>query len=162
MSLPVTLVYDRTAADVSEAVRLTSTPYNSLSADDKKKLTGQLKGAYNTVDMTRVNSAVEYLSETLAGYGYDVPVVSATWSVSQIPSVAQLTQYLDNVKNLREAIAVLPNTPNLPDSMASLNYGGANAIEKTLADIDALITKMSATFRHCGVPSCGTTGGLMR
>ncbi len=157
------MVVDRTAEDVAEAFRLTSARWEDLSQSDRAKLSTSLKGAYNAADLTRVTEAVQFLTELFESRGYHVPNITIrSWGENEIPSAEQLTQYLDNIKNLRNVLLMLPNTPSAPQSMAHITYVEANAIEKILVDTDALITKMSATFRHCGVPSCGTTGGLMR
>lgn len=160
MSFP-TLITNRTREDVTEAVRLTSTPYFKLSDVDKEKLNGSLRGAYNATDFNRVTSAMQYLQTWFKATGYDIPVVLKTWNLAEIPSRNQLKQYLDSIKSLRSAIAVLPTTPTAPETMDGFTYSKANDIEQILVDLDELLTKMATAYRHCGAAVCGI-GGLIR
>ena len=150
MSLPQ-MVVDRTAEDVADALRLTSTPYAKLSQSDRAKLSTSLKGAYNTTDLTRVTEAVQFLVALFESRGYHVPNITIkSWAENEIPSAEQLTQYLDNIKNLRNTISVLPSTPPAPQSMAHLTHVEANAIEQILVDLDMLLAHMESTWFYAG------------
>lgn len=64
--------------------------------------------------------------------------------------------YLDNVQAIRNAYYTMPDTPDLPESTAPLNFGGANAIEKLLYDVQTLYNAMAASYRKCGTFQAGT------
>lgn len=64
--------------------------------------------------------------------------------------------YLDNVQAIRNAYYTMPDTPDLPESTAPLNFGGANAIEKLLYDVQTLYNAMVASYRKCGTFQAGT------
>lgn len=135
------LIYDRTAQDV-------------LNKTDK--------GYYNATDLNRVQSAMEYVADRFRTYGYAVTLQDGpVWDVTDIPTQAQLTVYLTNLTTLRAVLAVLSTTPQVPPDMDELIYTEANDIEKILADIDLLLTKTAAAFRHCGAAVCGGSGLLI-
>lgn len=125
---------------------------------------GSHKGAYNDVDMARVEEAAGYLSDLLIDLpvalreyaesigvawdaDYDVPYdpdkygieTKTDWAVTDIPDKAQLDRYLGNVALLASAI-VLESA--LPDSMNNLTYSDANAIEAALIALNDSIGKL--------------------
>ena len=51
---------------------------------------------------------------------------------------------------LREAIAVLPGTPPVPESIEGLTWQKANDIEQILFDINALLNNMESSFVYSG------------
>ena len=136
-----TLVTDRTQADVQA--------WNN-------------KGTYNPTDLNRVTHAMEYLVERLRSYGYfvryervKVPHIEDnlddyTWYHSDIPQANELNAYLQNVRWLRESMALLPNTPEVPDDMEGFTFTEANNIEQILANIETIINLMVASFIYSG------------
>lgn len=130
MSVIDTLVVDRTEADVKTRSDI---------------------GHYNSEDLNRVGTAINYVAERLRGAGYSVPVSPKTdWSMADVPTEAQLDRYLDNVSALRAVLPVLPTTPEVPPDMEGLTWQEANDIEKILVDIDHLITNMTAAWFYSG------------
>lgn len=122
-----TLITDRTRADV-------------LNQTDK--------GFYNASDLNRVGAAVQYVAERFTAQGYAVAVSSKTdWLASDIPTASELETYRQNIAALRALLAVMPTTPETPDSMAGLTYTEANDIEQILLDLDALLTNAAAWYQ---------------
>lgn len=109
------------------------------------------KGFYNASDLNRVGAAVQYVAERFAAQGYAVTVHTKTdWLASDIPTASELETYRQNIAALRALLAVMPATPETPDSMAGLTYTEANDIERILLDLDSLLTNAAAACYQSG------------
>ena len=127
-----TLVTDRTALDVTRKTA---------------------KGQYNSSDLNRIENAMSYVGERLEALGYDVQInLKANWSDKDWPNAAQAQQYLANLAELRNKIAVYKTTPLVPASMEQMTYGKANAIEKILMDLDAVILQTWRSVWRANAP----------
>lgn len=145
------LITDRTQADVDRVRTLQLKGWSDMSTSERDEWSGSLKGAYDASDLNRVGAAVEYVVDRLTEYGYHVPVsIKNDWKVGDIPTATQLETYLQNVKAVRSAIAVFPNTPDAPIDMNKLTYVEANNIEKILQDVDQLIAYMLLAYVYSG------------
>ena len=126
----LTLITDRTAEDVANKTA---------------------KGFYNASDLNRVGAAVQYVAERFAAQGYAVAVNPKTdWLASDIPTASELETYRQNIATLRALLAVMPTTPEAPDSMAGLTYTEANSIEQILLDLDTLLTNAALAWYQSG------------
>lgn len=156
MSVIDTLITDRTESDVTYAAQLAQKGWAAMSASERTAWMAGLKGSYNASDLNRVGSAVNYVATELADIGYSVSVNPKTdWTISDIPTIAQMQTYLDDIGAIRDALAYPDGTPSVPDSMALLNYTKANHIEKILVEADQLVQNIIASFVPCGLPYCG-------
>lgn len=109
------------------------------------------KGFYNASDLNRVGAAVQYVAERFAAQGYAVAVSpKKDWLASDIPTASELETYRQNIATLRGQIAVMPTTPEAPDSMAGLTYTEANNIEQILLDLDTLLTNAALAWYQSG------------
>lgn len=125
-----TLVTDRTPADVAAR--------NS-------------KGTYNHGDLNRVGEALRYLADLLNGCGYDIRVTAKQdWTENDAPSAGQMVQYLADLAAVRGALAVMEETPTVPETMEKLTWQTANSIEQILRDVDVLLTNMMAAWFYSG------------
>ena len=77
------------------------------------------------------------------------------WIVGDIINQEVWTQYIVNVKSIRDAYYIMTSSPELPEPTAPLTYDGANAIEKLLYDISQLYDAMVASYRLCGTFQSG-------
>ena len=112
---------------------------------------GAEKGFYNASDLNRVGAAVEYLQKVLEENGVFVAVApKLDWQMSDIPTVAQMVQYLADVAALRSALPVTDSTPETPDAMSGLGWIKANAIEQILVDLDGTIKRIPLGFVYSG------------
>ncbi len=160
----ITLITDRTQADVSRVQQLAAKGYANMTDTEKTEWAKDLKGAYNASDLNRVGNAVNYLVGRLTQLPKDVQAYLAskgvapdaffavpydpadydfeakiTWQQSEIPTGSEMADYLGNVVLLRAAFDY--ETDALPESMEKLTFVGANAIEKALLGLDAKITE---------------------
>ena len=155
------LVYDRIEADVNNLRALLLKAdiggWDSLTPSEKEywqhgdKPDGVVRGAYNYTDYNRVGAAVAWLSAELAERGYIAAVEPKTdWTESDIPTPDQLDKYLDDIREIRAVLTLMPDTPLPPDTMRHFGWQGANAIEKILADIEDTISRLYLSSWVCG------------
>ena len=143
MSVIDTLVTDRTEADVSRYSELRDKGWAEMTTAEKSEWMAGMKGAYNASDLNRVASAMSYLSQRLASAGYSVPISSPTdWANGDIPTKGDLDTYLDDLRRIRAALAVMDTTPAAPESMDYLTWAKANDIEKILVDVDDALGRL--------------------
>lgn len=148
----LTLVTDRTAGDVARLREVLAKPVHTWTAEDRSSFTAANKGAYNYIDMNRVENAVQTLANLLNANGYPVEILSVktNWAESTIPTLTDLTRYLENVRRIRAAFYTLATTPQVPASMKGLTHDKANAIERVLSDVDVLLNNMIASYTYSG------------
>lgn len=137
------LITDRSAADVERYLTLRNKGFANLTAAEKTEWLSNMKGAYNYTDLNRVEEAVQYVAEKLRERGYRVDIGTAkTWTMSDLPTMADMNRYLDNVRVIRGAFATLSTTPQVPMSIAGLTYKEANDIEQIIFDVNKLLENM--------------------
>ena len=73
-----------------------------------------------------------------------------TWYHSDIPQTNELNAYLQNVGWLREAMVLLPNTPEVPCDMEGFTFAEANDIEQILVNIETIINLMLSSIIYSG------------
>lgn len=152
------LIYDRTADDVAEALRLMQKAFAGTLTDEEKTVwLAGMKGTYDAIDMNRVAAAVSTLSGLLNAAGYKNEVSAQNFVEGEDSTDEKYSVYLANVQTLRDAIAVRASTPELPAADAKLDFIGANNIEKILADLDELLGWMTYSQKYCGTFAAGQT-----
>ena len=169
MSIIDTLITDRTDADFDRAQALAAKGWDAMTADEQTEWSGNLKGAYNISDIIRVTAAMEYLTDLLRGYGYNVdyqPVsithadgtTDTTWQETDEPTYSHLERYRLNVAAVRAVLSMLPTTPDTPARIVAssvgatdgLTWSGANDIERILLDVEQMINNMAAAWYYSG------------
>ena len=68
------------------------------------------------------------------------------WYEDDIPTPAQMAQYIANVIAIRSVLELLSTTPEAPEDMEDLTVEEANAIEKILVDVETVIIRVVAGF----------------
>lgn len=145
------LITDRTEQDVERWRLLQSKGWSAMTDKEKAEWQTALKGAYNYVDMNRVESAVEFLKNRLAEAGYYVsPEVKTIWTVSDHPTKADMDRYLGNVALLRSVLPMYLTTPKAPTTKKKFDYLVANDIEQILFDVDRLLTGINQSWYYAG------------
>lgn len=117
------------------------------------------KGAYNYTDLNRVETKVKELNEYLKTYNYMTETLSTKldWAMTDKfnQSNNNNNRYLSNLRKIRQALATIPTTPQVPSTMANLTYDKANDIEKMLIDIEMLIHGLENYQVFSGVSNSG-------
>lgn len=156
--MPLTLVTDRTQADVDRLLYLRKKQWAGMSETERAEwLSDSAKGGYNFTDLNRVEAAVELLASELTELGFSVPVsVKADWNQWDIPSVSAMDCYIRNLAILRNAVNVFRTiTVVPPTTMQHLDFNGANRIERMLQQIEGWIIDMQNNRRYTGESFCG-------
>lgn len=127
------LVTDRSQKHIDLLNKLSKKTWNQMTLNEKEAwLTEAAMGAYNHIDLNRVESAVAELAGLLG-----LTLVTKTdWNVWDYPCQSEMERYLGNVVAIRNACdpnGNIPGFPPLPESMNNLTYEGANNIELTLS-----------------------------
>lgn len=104
------------------SVRHSYTPYTEILP------TAATKGAYNYSDLNRVERAVAEISE-LGGLSL---TTKTDWTMWDIPTDADMSRYLNNIRAVRGLISNMSAIPEAPATMNNLTYTMANDIEKIL------------------------------
>lgn len=147
------LIFDRTQQNVNRAEELSAKGLTGMTAAEKAEWFSGMKGAYNALDLNRVERAVEYIeghlnalpdimAEYLSAIGvaddgfFHVPYeslvfpVKTNWDMDDIPVSQDMERYLSNVTAITAAI---PIERALPETMDNLTWQGANEIERALS-----------------------------
>ncbi len=147
------LITDRTLADYLRWKELRDKGWAKMTAAERAEWDAGMKGAYKAADLNRVGGVLNYLRDRLTDAGYlggnefDMPT---TLNNTHIPTKESFTSYLSAVETVRAAMSQKQTTPPTPADTGSLDFQGANDIEKILLDIDELITKMLSILYFCG------------
>lgn len=76
--------------------------------------------------------------------------IPKTYTVRDIPRPQDMEDYLARVRAVRDCLAVLPGTPELPDHMNHLNYQTANAIELALLGAERAVNAIEKGWFYSG------------
>lgn len=157
----VTLVTDRTQADVERVRELAAKGFAAMTADEQAEWLAGMKGTYNASDMNRVGTALNYLAGRLGAIcGKSITWTAKTdWAVTDIITASQAETYRRQIQDIRDALVYPAGTPDVPQ-LARLTYTGANDIERILALCEDLIVNVAKSFRHTGAAECAA-GGLL-
>lgn len=156
------LITNRSLVDVTRLKELKAKGWANMTEAEREEYLASI-GAYNATDMNRVGEATTYLSELLTtlpdvlrqyaediGVGWDVlynvpydyslyrTEGKVDWAIGDIPTQAQMEEYLDKVRLLRDSLITAP----LPADMDGLDYKEANAIEEALVKLDKAIAEV--------------------
>lgn len=154
------LITDRTQADVDTVKALSASGYGAWSAAEIAAWdTEALKGAYNVSDILRVIDAMDYIADLLNAAGFAITLQSSVtgWAENaERPTASQMAAYLADLTAIQAALQLPSHSPDLPESMALLDYIGANAIEQMLLDVNETLRLYQLTmFPPCGLAGCG-------
>ena len=145
------LITNRTAQDVERWRLLHSKGFDALTAEEKVEWQTAMKGAYNHVDMNRVEGAVEFIVQRLAELDYYPELeLKKTWTVSDHPTKADMDRYFGNVALLRSILPMYSTTPQAPTTKKKMDYLMANDVEQILADIDRRIQGIKQAWYYTG------------
>lgn len=110
------------------------------------------KGTYRVADYNRVEGNTKIIADLLSDVGYYTTVQTKTdWVKEDLFEYSDMNdRYLGNVKKCVSQFAVKKDTETLPETIDRLTYNKANAIEKSLQDIEILVGNMKKEYRYAG------------
>lgn len=146
------LITDRTRADVERWKALRNKCWLETTDNEKSEWLTPMKGCYNSNDLNRVESAVQYISELFVsnGYYYFVPKVKTSWSAKDRPTVEDMERYFANVEKLRSTLPLYSTTPSAPTIKNKMDWQVANDLEQILLDVHEVITKLIESWYYSG------------
>lgn len=161
MSIIDTLVTDRSIADIATLKSLLSKSFTAMSTAEQAAWLQDSKGAYNASDLNRVGQALNYLNQlmTLRCGKMFSWTAKVDWTYQDVPTLAQLQNYAQQITDVRNALVVPASTASVP-KMPKLTYQQANDIEVILQLCDQLVKNVIAAFKYTGVTECAV-GGLI-
>ena len=123
---------------------------------------GTAKGHYNISDLNRVEKNTKELYTRARRFGLRLPGLvfktdwhlTNTFSPGEWVTESQMRRYLDNIIALA-AVLDRQGLISLPQSMAKLDYSGANDIERSLQLIEELLDAIQKSWLYCGAAECG-------
>lgn len=148
------LIFNRTQKDVDTSVdiikEVKTLGIENVSIDIKELYKNGLKGCYNLSDIRRVYAVISNLLINLNENGYTPAVELKTYLDNDIFDESDIKIYLDNIKNLRECIAVFNTTQQAPNVSEWIDYNVANTIEKILFDISEILKLVEKSKIYSG------------
>ena len=134
----VEMITDRSASDVLLAKNLIKKGFQNMTEDEKNSFLSGLKGAYNYIDVNRIETVIKYFVDTMLqiyeqniqlakelGVSwaeiYDVPynpedykniVHKNDWNTNDIFSEADRTDFLNKIVHVLSAIIDIPSNTN--------------------------------------------------
>ncbi len=77
------------------------------------------------------------------------------YTIRDRPRPADMADYLDRVRAVRDALAALPGTPEPPEDMQHLTFQAANDIELALLGAERAIHAMEKSWIYSGETTSG-------
>lgn len=143
------LITNRTQADVDAVIAALSRIEAGSGTPADVLLLSDNKGSYNYTDLNRVAGAVLYVAEELEANGYSVTVTAKQgWTETDIPTQADIDQYLADIAEIRSALPVPADAPEVPTM--PLDYRKANDIESILILVDKLVQNIAKSWFYSG------------
>lgn len=140
------LINNRTASDVANAKRIISKVQQNieLTESEYQEFYNGLRGAYNTSDVNRVMSAMEYITNFINSQGYAFKFEPwQEWDNNDIFNQANWQDYLNRIKMVRQYLPLPESIPQAPTTLfVSQAYQRANDIETILLSIENYIVQM--------------------
>ena len=153
----IRLITDRTQFDVDRAFDITlKMAQGTVTIDESIEWFLGMRGAYNAVDLNRVNTAMKYIHGWIenAGYTNDYVDQGIIWTTDDFQTQDQMQGYLNNVDAIGRVFPV-KNPPALPSSMGFLTFISANSIEKVLVQTDKIKPLLDRSPFISGEIYCG-------
>lgn len=144
------MVYDRTLADVKQAIELQKrgAPFSS---SEKNVLA---RGMLGIDTINRIESKQQELHDKLNDLGYYSDTTNKTnWQYADFFVLTNFQRLCNNNSSLRRAFFVYNDTP--PDAIPKYHYEQINRLEKILYDIERMIPNIGDPRLICGTFYCG-------
>lgn len=149
----LSLITDRTQADVDELLSILQTPFADWTTEQAQLFySGMSKGAYNASDLNRVGAAMVYIAKRISSMGYSVTDIAPKlyWMDTDVVTLSDMSAYLSDLAALQAVLPLPDETPTAPSDMAGLTFTEANDIEQILAIINTMLTNITLAYMYAG------------
>ncbi len=140
-------VYDREQKDVLRVAELNGKYLNrTITAEEKEEWIAGIKGALNVLDLQRIEWNTRLIGE------FEMLKLSVSvkqWNYGDIPKVSDFIRILDNVQKIRDAWAVMSDTPQVPKRPLTA-FQKWNDVEKIMHDIAFTYGRAIDDISYCG------------
>lgn len=155
--MAVELITNRTQDDVAYWSDLRQAIINrTATAAQWREWLGGIKGAYTAADLNRVGRAMIEIAALVTELYRPVSVSpKINWTVSDIPTLAQMKHYLDDIEAIRSVISGFDFLPSTPTTMNHLTYQMANDIEGILLIARESVIQIGDIFIQSGMYQSG-------
>lgn len=149
------MIYNRTSQDVKNAALIRKNVLKQFQTPTAEQLAILEKGFATRNTLNRIESKEKELMQSLQSKGYWNNTINnkTDWVKPNVFSQEDLVRVVTNLAILVDSFFVYDSTPNIPDPV--MHYETLNAVEKTLFDIDEIITSMVSEYKMCGNYECG-------
>lgn len=113
----------------------------------------ELKGCFNLLDLTRIESNIAFLAEKMESFSYAPNIHGKQWNRVDMPNRNDMSRIVENIRSLISAFYPPDNPPSLPTTM--LSYNDINAIEENLYLIKEILDCMQSSFKKVGMVKSG-------
>lgn len=155
----IRLVTDRVPADLEKLQDLYARGLDNWTEAEKAWFTSTLcrRGAYDSLDVNRVELAADWIGTWLHGYGYfESWAPRLEWTPGGAMRLPDGGRYLGRVEALRGALTPPEGTPETPEAMREvLTLQGANDVETILVAADSLRPLLEKSWWYSGELFCG-------
>ena len=147
-------VYDRTITDV-EAVKALASEIKSTGIITQEYLDG-MKGAVNYIDLNRIETNTQYLSNLLNDNGYTSVIVTpkTNWVVGDLLTLSEINRIRGNIDILIDSFIAFPELIEIVYNN-TLDYVQMNAIEFNIYFIKYSFDKIVSGFIYSGEINSG-------
>lgn len=147
------MIYDRTAEDIEKARQIREEKLKNFIALTTAEIETIERGMLTNVTLNRIESKQAELRYLLQEMRYFLTTTQRSWTIPDIFYDTDFERILDNCNRLKKSFFTYSTTPITPS--AKCDYETFNAIEKILADIEAMIYDVRNNYRECGNYECG-------
>ena len=140
-------VYDREEKDVLRVKELNGKILDrTITSEEKEEWMAGIKGALNVLDLQRIEWNTRLIGE------FELLKLSMSvksWNYGDIPKVNDFVRILDNVQKIRDAWALMTDTPQVPEHQLN-TYQKWNDIEKIMHDTTYTYARGVRSFYYSG------------
>jgi hypothetical protein len=149
------MIYDRTQADVDEAVRIRKEKvqnFEDLTEEDIRILE---RGTLTINTLNRIEEKQEELKNLFAeDFYFSEAMEHKSWTYTDYFKKSDFDRISKNLDSLKEAYFTYASTPDTPNNNYT-KFETINDIEKILYDLDIMINDVKSNYRECGTIECG-------
>lgn len=155
--MAIELITNRTQDDVTHWSDLRQAIIERTATDEQwREWLREMRGRYDIFTLNRVGQALIEVAALVTELYMPVSVSPKTnWTVSDIPTPAQMQHYLDDIEAIRSIVSAWDFVPSTPSTMNNLTYQMANDIEEILLIVRDAVIQVNEIYPQSGMYDSG-------